>query len=67
MGIACVERRRMGFLSFYTTEAMRRDSCILHSKVPYGAFLKVVVFLNAKGKPTHPPKEDFLEGSRVVF
>jgi hypothetical protein len=51
IGNACVERSKTGFLSFHRIHAIFRVSCILHSKVPYGAFLKAPLFFKASGSP----------------
>jgi hypothetical protein len=48
MEIGCVERSKMGFLSFHTTAAIRRDWRILHSKVLCSALLKATTFPNAQ-------------------
>ena len=45
IGSAYVEKNKIGFLSFYRIHAIFRVSCILQSKVSYGAFLKVPLFL----------------------
>jgi hypothetical protein len=47
IGIELVERRRTGFLSFHKIEEICCDSCILHSKVPWGIVLNAYVSLSA--------------------
>lgn len=51
MGSTCVERSKIGFLSFHRTHVIFRVSCILHSKVLCGAFLKAPLFFKASGNP----------------
>jgi hypothetical protein len=49
IGIACGEKSKTSFLYLYRIHAIFYVSCILHSKMPYGAFLKELLFFNVSG------------------